>query len=88
MRNDLLDQHRTLSKNEKCCIHCRKLSMPWMAIDRWHQLHYITEVLLISTPSNSTLGLRLGEWLNKWLEFEFSILTNLKDSVWVHIPLK
>ena len=59
-----------------------------MAIDRWHQLHYITEVLLISTPSNSTLGLRLGEWLNKWLEFEFSILTNLKDSVCVHIPLK
>ena len=29
MRNYLLDQHRTLSKNEKCCIHCRKLSMPW-----------------------------------------------------------
>ena len=29
MRNYLLDQHRTLSKNEKCCIHYRKLSMPW-----------------------------------------------------------
>ena len=28
MRNDLLDQHRTLSKNEKYCLHCRKLSMP------------------------------------------------------------
>ena len=28
MWNDLLDQHRTLSKNSKCCIHCRKLSMP------------------------------------------------------------
>ena len=33
MRNDLLDQHRTLSKNEKCCIHCRKLSMPWVSDD-------------------------------------------------------
>ena len=28
MRNDLLDQHRTLSQNSKCCIHCRNLSMP------------------------------------------------------------
>ena len=30
MRNDLLDQHRTLSQNSKCCIHCRNLSMPWV----------------------------------------------------------
>ena len=29
MRNDLLDQHRTLVQNSKCCIHCRNLSMPW-----------------------------------------------------------
>ena len=28
MRNDLSDQHRTLSQNSKCCIHCRNLSMP------------------------------------------------------------
>ena len=29
MRNDLLDQHRTLSQNSKCCIHCHILySMP------------------------------------------------------------
>ena len=25
MRKDLLDQHRTLSQNSKCCIHCRIL---------------------------------------------------------------
>ena len=34
MRNDLLDQHRTLSQNSKCCIHLHSLhvvffSMPW-----------------------------------------------------------
>ena len=34
MRNDLLDQHRTLSQNSKCCIHCRNLSMPWPAHSR------------------------------------------------------
>ena len=32
MRNDLLDQHRTLSQNSKCCIHCRNLSMPWSSL--------------------------------------------------------
>ena len=31
MRNYLLDQHRTLSKNEKCCIHCRNLSIPCLS---------------------------------------------------------
>ena len=29
MWNDLLYQHRILSQNSKCCIHCRNLSMPW-----------------------------------------------------------
>ena len=27
----LATKHRTLSQNSKCCIHCRKLSMPWQS---------------------------------------------------------
>ena len=51
---NLATKHRTLSQNSKCCIHCRKLSMPWSG----HMLHWC---------KNSKRTLEKDKWKEAYL---------------------
>ena len=76
MRNDLLDQHRTLSQNSKCCIHCRNLSMPCL-----HDAKCTWKIINKILKTNSNKLSDSTEIANAFIDYYSSVAPSLAAQI-------